>query len=237
MEDRPGHYCKFFEGMFSNEPHLESENGKIGELFLEPAATGMHEAGHAVVGYALGWGCSFVSINLEYAESENCGLGVAYGGMAKHAKQDRRAMPQIRRGYGPAMLTNGILTCAGPAAERKYRFLNGLPLRSLDTAGGDYAAVDGLARMLEQQGRSRGGYALKRLVWRLAQRAVDNEAIWAAISEIGEELAWRITDVEAERGDDPKIGDRTETKMGGHQARAIMRGAGVAPGMLGVRLG
>jgi hypothetical protein len=81
------------------------------------------------------------------------------------------------------------------------------------------------------------GSALKRLVWRLAQRAVDNEAIWAAISEIGEELAWMITNIEAEREDDPKVGDRAETKMGGHQARAIMRRAGVTPGMLGVRLG
>ena len=34
MEDRPALYCKFFEGMFSNEPHLESDKGKMDELRL-----------------------------------------------------------------------------------------------------------------------------------------------------------------------------------------------------------
>jgi len=76
MEDRPP--------MFSNEPHLESDKGKMDELFLEPAATGMHEPA------CRRWVRSGVGAAPSFRSSWNCGIGELHLaspiGMAKHAK-------------------------------------------------------------------------------------------------------------------------------------------------------
>jgi hypothetical protein len=69
-------------------------------------------------------------------------------------------------------LVHGLLTCGGPAAERKFRLAERLPQSSLNTAQSDRQDMSALARAV-WLGAGRDGCAFERLAWRSAQRIVD----------------------------------------------------------------
>jgi hypothetical protein len=119
----------------------------------------------------------------------------------------------------------GVSHTAGPAAERKFRLRNRLPLDMLGTTWGDYEAVERAAKSLQRIGaHDRFGYQDD--VWRRAQLGMENETIWNALEQLARELnnLWPLEE-----------GTGTFTNaLPGSQARAIMRRSGVVPGMLAV---
>ena len=91
-------------------------------------------------------------------------------------------------------------------------------MRALMYASGDHEAVNTVAKRLELMRRDR--YAFRRLVWRQAQLAVEDAAIWRAIGALSESLNELWSDMEDDGG---------SATMPGATARAIMRRAGARP--------
>jgi hypothetical protein len=76
--------------------------------------------------------------------------------------------------------------------------------------------------MMDEIGQD--GAAYQEMVWRRAQLALENEAIWEAVSELAEylnEFFWP---------EEEEVGEHERT-MPGPMARAMIRRAGVEPGM------
>jgi hypothetical protein len=197
---------------------------------FEFEATCFHEAGHAVVGYMVGFGLSSVSVTVEcgpLAEGSEQ-LGYRFPGVYMNAKrQTARAAKEIReRGYCWAALANGVMSCAGPAAELRYLTHQGMPRRLLWATIWDHEAVDRTAKYLESGGsgrfRSRDRFAFRRLAWREAQKLIHREEVWTAIAD----LAFALHDgMEGMEWPD-EIGSTT-SMLPGATARSIIRRAGV----------
>ncbi|MEJ0093144.1 MAG: hypothetical protein WDN46_06860 [Methylocella sp.] len=237
-------HCSYHDGMFSHEPRWESRGGKSDgflralEHSYEIEATCFHEAGHAVIDYALGMGCASVSIEANYAIQADGKLGVRYGGLAMpSARMAQKSGRQIKRNvWNEAILIFGVVNCAGPAAERKFRFLHDMPQRLLFASEGDHSNVDAAGKRLEMSGRC--SFAYRRLTWRVAQRYLDQEAVWGAIEVLADELnlEWSRVDPDGTE-EQPKAGDQIKAVVDGRRARTLMRRAGVRPGMLGIMFG
>ena len=140
---RPPLFCSYLDGMFAHEPLGEG----IGAWWSETMATRYHEAGHAVVGYALGMGCTSIEIKESY-DIYDGKLGVAVGGRVQGAPSiGKRLKKQIEKGaWCRATLIHGVNTCAGPAAERKYRILNDQPMDMLGAIEGDHNNIDNVGK-------------------------------------------------------------------------------------------
>ncbi len=209
--------CRYEHGMFSDAGHITG-------------ATAYHEAGHGVVGYALGLGCLWIKVSPEYSGG---------GGSAQFPKRSA-FRPQARRrlvaGVMTAadlrrLVTAGIVSAAGMAAERKLAFLLGLGVSVTAALGGgcvsdhDHRLIEMTDKALSVHERRRP-FAFERLVWARAQSAMDDPRIWGAVEEIAERFEFGLAGWS--RHDDDDTGTTT---MHGPEARAIMRRNGVLPGM------
>lgn len=212
--------CGYVEGMFSIEDIPEDLSPFAS--YFETEAACVHEAGHAVVGYAMGLGCTSVSITFN-AFMDDGRLMVGIGGAARGAmRAGARDSASIKRGRPAGARAAGVrqavFACAGPAAERRYRLEIGAPLRLLLASEGDHVDVDGIACTLEGRGIIPDGHDFRDDAWRDAQAWVDRPDIWTAINS----LALALGDVAMWDGEP---GTHTFT-MPGCEARAIMRRAG-----------
>jgi len=176
-------YCSYDEGMFSVQKRALPS---LFDVYSEFQTACFHEAGHAVVGYLLGQGCSSLSVRVEYSiDSEGRPHGLAYGGMARMSRAAMRWVNQdLRVGQLTSALVNyGVSVAAGPAAERKFRIEAGLPLCALYTAQGDRTSIDAVAKKLEANGRSRS--AFQKMVWHRAQSLLRVPSVWGCVMPCG----------------------------------------------------
>jgi hypothetical protein len=124
------------------------------DILFEHEAACFHEAGHAVVGYLLGYGISHVEVSVNVVPDPNDPdtTGFSFGGLYKEAKRAHEASVRaIKQGNTPAALKYGIMTCAGPAAEYRYRRAAGLPMRLLlATEGVEGGAKSGHPAAMDQ---------------------------------------------------------------------------------------
>jgi hypothetical protein len=190
-----------------------------------------HEAGHAVISYALGFGCSEICLTTETKYE---------GGKWQtrdhaHHKPNQKAVHKIdrrrsRRRFNTRLLALGVMTAAGPAAQRSFCQARGYPPSNF-TYEDDREVLDLLAESIATAARSRfARSAYRRLVWRRAQMALTEPRIWRAICELGRAL---------NDGHWPADVRETGTKTGtmcGATARSIIRKAGIFPGMLGEKV-
>ena len=219
--------CDYSTGMFGHDPAVRKFDSLEAHL-VEISLVEIHEAGHAVMQYALGFGCTGITLTIEIflREGEQT---IGYTGKCFPKKDRNRRL--ARRFFEQGILDDsaiayGVSLTAGPAAERKFRLRNRLPLDLLRSTRGDHEAVERVAKSLHQKGgHDRFGYQDD--VWRRAQLGMENETIWNAVEQLGGELKnwWPL-----EEG----TGTFTST-LPGPQARAIMRQSGIVPGMLGYR--
>jgi hypothetical protein len=220
MSDRPETppaIC-YFDAFFSRE---EMDASNPFALAAEAEAAAYHEAGHAVIGYLLGFGISQVSVVVTCCpvDGDPSKLGYAFSGRYEGAKRAAaQASREIkRRGYGQAALNYGILTCAGPAAELRYRRETGLPLHLLGATDGDHELVDKVAKHLDRGGRPvatfrpRSGSAYRRLVWREALKAAYRPDVWDARTE-------KLTS--ADVGGDPEARERRAQRRSSSRSAA-----------------
>jgi hypothetical protein len=148
-------------------------------------------------------------------------LGYRFGGRYEGAKRaSTKASSEIRRcGYGPAAFRHGVLSCAGPAAELRYRQESGMPSRLLDATIGDHDHVDAVGKWLERGSgpygcfRPRSRFAFRRHVWRAALKAVYQPDVWEAIHALAGELS---------AAEWPEESGTTTTVVPGPTARALI---------------
>lgn len=214
-------YCSYDDGMFSDETYVTHS---IFDTLFEFQAACFHEAGHAVVGYLLGEGCTAVSVSVRYQTGPSGELlGKAYGGIATESRSAiKRVNSHLHSGiYTPTLARHGIATAAGPASERRFRFENEMPLRLFLGAKADHERIDMIALRLEQGSRSR--IAFRRLVWRVAQRLLETAVVWDCVAVLAYELS-DSADL-SEDSDDTFV-------LPGARARAIMNRGGCNPNKL-----
>jgi hypothetical protein len=183
----------------------------------------VHEAGHAVVSYALGHGCSRISLSTHTFEHHG-GVAFAWDGM--FFSRTPKSLGVIRSNVVAWAIASGIVAAAGPAAELAIRlhcdrmaavqgnWRNSGDDASITKTSGAFAAAPG------------GDSVYREGVWRKAQEAIANRKIMAAIMAVAAELNenYWLTPSEC-------LGTRTNT-MPGATARAIIRKEGITPGML-----
>src|SRR5271166_2941284 len=157
-------FCNYETGMCG-----ESKAGLDASRFREMVA--YHEAGHAVISYALGFGCSEICLTTETKYE---------GGRWQtrdhaHYNPNQKAVHKIdrrrsRRRFNTRLFALGVMTAAGPAAQRSFCEARGYPPSNF-TNEDDREVLDLLAESIATPARSRfARSAYRRLVWRRAHR-------------------------------------------------------------------
>ena len=212
--------CDYDTGMFTLEPHDKSAAGQFMKFETHKSRAAYHEAGHAVLKYALGLGLTRIFLRTTIAEDENGDLGIVYHGKTTSPKLDI----ETQRRLHPDVLAAGVSTAAGPAAELKWCVLRGHPVRTQYGSDGDHALIDHLGAQIEKIfGRNR--LAFRRLVWRRAQLALEAPVIWNAVEQLAEYLSdtcWPVNNEEV---------GTYEDSLSGRRARAFLKKLGIEPYM------
>lgn len=208
------YFCSYEQGMFSTEP----AGARDGLYFHEALA--FHEAGHAVCGYALGFGCSRIVMS-EHRDETRARAACAYFG-ARRAQQ--RVYSALRAGrYSTLLARHAVVCAAGPAAERRFDIERGLPIRTLSGAIDDHREIETIAtRIATAEGRNL--LAFRRMIWRQAQKLLMQPAIWRATEALGARLADLLPPPR-----EAAVSSKSYAVIEGPAARAIIRRAGVAP--------
>jgi len=214
-----GILCDYDTGMFALEPHDEPVAHDMLAHLIEQQKAAYHEAAHAALSHALGHGLSSISLMTTIIEQDGRKT-IGYHGKtgAKWGTGRVTISYHSPRQFLPVALVSGIVTAAGPAAERKYCLLNHLPVRVQLAAEGDHVIIERLAVKLEREGRSRA--AFHRFIWRRAQLALEDPTIWGAVTELGETLNNSYWPGSSDVG-------KHRCTMPGEEARDILEAAGV----------
>ena len=188
-------------------------------------ATACHEAAHAVLSYALGFGVESVSVGVTIGVREGRKTYTLRGEYRGDTARFNRLVPAGEDvAYSSSILAADVVSAAGPAAEQRFYVEQGAPIDAFGRNAGRYDQRDGVARGLPLYGSGKP-LAYRRLIWRRAQAALENETIWCAVTCLARELfdLFAETDELVEHGE----------MMRGDEAVAIVRAAGVRPGILG----
>jgi hypothetical protein len=222
--------CDYATGMFSHAAETRQAQGAEthwAEMMLahwaEMDLAAIHEAGHAVAMYALGFGSRGISLEIRHVKKDG-EPGRAYAGIA-YPKKDRgrRLARRVERGVlDEQVFAYGVTVAAGPAAEWKLRQSQGLPLNMRGSTLGDRRAIETVAEALATSG-AYDQFAYQEEVWQRAQALMENETVWGAVDQLAGWLGDLWAEIDAP---EDKEGIFSET-MSGPQVRAIIRRAGV----------
>ena len=235
--------CTYEEGMNAAEPQDWRFDSHWAREIGQPACTCVHEAGHTVVRYALGFHAGPTVVQTRF-EKEHDLLWATTCGVS--CPQRDKPLPddigeigtgdkiEIVRELGdddPLMcwrpfFASAIITCGGHAAERKFRILSVLPV-SARSAGDRYLCENYARDFWNASGCD--GDAFLRMAWRMTQKFLDIPQIWRAVCAVEAALfsgyIWR-------ESDDPRAGDITQFVLPGEEAERLMEALGCRFGML-----
>jgi hypothetical protein len=212
-----------------------STNGPYAIFRGEPAATCVHEAGHAVANVRAGGRIDRIEVELRFMRiwegtvaAGACGQCVPKGATVDAFSLRAAEIPLLLTSGPPPSsecwrpsLERSIFQYAGPAAEAKYRAQSGLVRNAL--SGPDAEIVERGARLV-WLAQNRDGHAFQRLVWREACRLMDDPAVWKAVSAVEAELFSGLIHIEPA---DPRPGDVVKFVMSGERAEELIAGAGI----------
>jgi hypothetical protein len=201
----------------------------------EPAATCVHEAGHAVAHVCAGGRIDHIKVELRFVRiwggvvaAGACGQCVPKGATVDAFELRATDFPLIRTSGPPpssecwrGSLWRAIFQYAGPAAEMKFRMQSGLVRMAIK--GPDAEIVERAARLV-WLAQNRDGHAFMRMVWRLDCRLMDDPEVWKAVEAVEGELFSGLLRLEPM---DPRPGDRVEFVMPGERAEELIAGAGI----------
>jgi hypothetical protein len=208
--------------MFAHDPATEG----FATEWVEMESACHHEAGHAIVAYALGIGIEHATVfrRITWRDGNQY---FGYGGRVDF-KRGRYADPNniLRHKYRQAHFREGVLTAAGPAAERRRLLEGQSPQRSLFSSCGDHETIDAIGKALAMKGRCR--FAYRRLVWYAALKCISIDQIWEAIEELAEDIADELACAEDEHPDS----DFHEGKLETDHIHRICRRHKIKRGML-----
>jgi hypothetical protein len=216
----PGFRCGYHDGMFSRGPRDETGPQRY---FIEYDALKYHEAGHAVLGYALGFGLTELVLHEDVVSIDDETNSYAIHGLCNGRVEARDEINQlVRRGIlNERVVNHALWSAAGPAAERKYNILQKIPPHQLRASEGDHQAIsvirNGLCYRLDPY------FDIEEEAWRRAQDALEIDVIWSAVDRLAGELEMPCHD------DVP--GKYSEVYLGA-SVRAWLRRWGIRPGML-----
>jgi hypothetical protein len=216
----PKFFCSYSRAMRGGQVQVLAMS--FAEMEFERFALAVHEAGHAVVSFAFGHGCSRICLSTHAIEQIGGGIGIAYDGAfyGRSPKTFRWA------GCKEWAIATGICSAAGPAAELAVRLHNSSPTSQVQgnwRNSGDDASITTISRHFSSR---RGPAAYRRHVWGRAQKIIAKRNIMTAILAVATELNrayWPPA---------PEPAGTTTNTMHGATARAIMRKAGIISGML-----
>ena len=231
--------CSFDNALKPVDPqaHPVRSNGPYVIHRGEPAATCVHEAGHAVANVCAGVRLDAVEVETRFMALPGGLVGAGACGQCVPVGSRRNATT-IRASSVPLIMTSGpppssecwrhsleraIFQYAGPAAEAKYRAEAGLVRMAI--RGPDREIAEHAARFV-WLAQNRDGHAFMRLVWRLACDLMDVPAVWAAVSAIEGELFSGLLRLEPA---DPRPGNSIKYTMTGNRAEELIAAAGVKP--------
>jgi hypothetical protein len=228
--------CSFVDALKPVEQPVLN-NGPYAIHRGEPAATCVHESGHALAHVCAGGSIDHIEVELRFMRiwggvvaAGACGQCTPKGATVNVYGLLAAEIPLIRTiGPPPSSecwrhdLERSIFQYAGPAAEAKYRAQDGLvrmPIR-----GPDAEIVERAARLV-WLAKNRDGHAFQRLVWKLACDLMDDPAVWKAVSAVEGELFSGLLRLEPS---DPRPGDSVKYTMTGDRAEQLIVEAGVRP--------
>ncbi len=179
------HRCSFRSAVASRKQR--DLRGQDAPVQLDMYLTAVHEAGHAVICYAVGLGCGEIALTAHILSKG------AYGGTDGESgsgmKAGNRTGDAFHRGeFNQLLLGNAVLAMAGMAAERKAMIGLGVPPHVAAGASGDRALWNDVAKIYVRQDRRRTKFAFAARVWRIVQDAVDDPRIWQAVLHIARRL-------------------------------------------------
>jgi hypothetical protein len=187
-ENKGSAFCTYEQGMFPEKLH-RSLGDRPFDVFFEQEAVAIHEAGHAVAARLLGIEFESVELKMEPIEGGSKLSGACV------AQEDGRRL-HLPNDYGTFYRVHGIITLAGPAAERKYRQFQNLPMNKGN--GDDHDNFDTCMGKHLEIAAGRRSDAFRRLIWRRAQTMMEVEQVWNAVFDLAlhltglmeEELGW-----------------------------------------------
>jgi|ERR1700722_7031340 hypothetical protein len=215
----PEFRCDYSQGMFSNRFARRPAHPR--RHHVRGRALKHHEAGHAVLGYALGFGMTSIRLISDIAHDGKSRRlsGESNGSVNSRDKINRL----IRKGTLDQRIVNrAIWTAAGPAAERKHSLLAGITPRQIAGSQGDHKVIETLRKELCY--RIEPYFDIEEESWRRAQDALEIDAIWTAVQALANWL-----DMPEAFDDEP--GEHVKVYPGA-TVRAFFRDHGVRPGML-----
>ncbi len=114
----------------------------MSDFFFDVERVCYHEAGHAVLGYALGDGLTRIELS-EVITLTDSGKLISVGGLcASRRYVDLKIYSRIRRRIlDDRVVGSAVGIAAGPAAERKFNILNNQPQRLLGGSAGDHTGT------------------------------------------------------------------------------------------------
>ncbi len=163
-----------------------------------------HEAGHAVVGYALGLGCAGITVYKTTAPERDY-----VGGSAKLSQATVKGL--MRQGQEDGIISYAICCQSGRAAQSRLCREQNLPFVPDGSTNDD--------DVLLWFTRTSGSDALTKFAWPAAQKTIEDRRIWSAICAVAFWFSPKVRFLAKE----------TEHRvfMHGAIARAIMRRSGV----------
>jgi hypothetical protein len=227
------------------EQILQREAGFRTECRGARMATGIHEAGHFVAAFALGTPMKAVVMNVSYLRGEYGDIFATYAGFCAtwadggyDFEKPRAEIPDAPPAPGEyafphgLLLSRAVVSCAGPAAEFRYRAEQGLPQTAKHTARGDLRDLEEFSR-IERNASGGDPAAFLERSWRKSQRLLDEPAVWRAVDSLANEL---VTGIMRNQPDDPRPGAKAEFVITAAQAECIMTKAGLGRGEFAARL-
>jgi hypothetical protein len=226
------------------EQILQREAGFRTECRGARMATGIHEGGHFVAAFALGAPMKAVVMNVSYLRGEYADIFATYAGFCAtwadgghDFEKPRAEIPNAPPADGdfifPAglMLPRAIVSCAGPAAEFRFRSEHGLPQTAKHTARGDRRDLEEFSR-IERNASGGDPAAFLEQAWRKAQRLLDQPVIWRAVDALANEL---VSGINAAAPESPRPGDKAEFVITAATAEATLTNAGLVRGAFALR--
>jgi len=226
--------CAYDEGMISARAPNGAEVVKVADR-LYAAALAHHEAGHVVLSEVLGLGNegaeihTFFDVDCEDPnDRESWGTTTvvfATGSFAGSQSPDGVASSDnhraAARGDFGAALKDGVILCAGNAAERRFFFERGLIdfWHGSEAPGSDHSQI--AAHEIVHPN-------LRHTAWREAQRAIDDPALWSAIQRVANALEKRLSAVMKKRSGEPGA---INGEMSGWSLKTVMGRSGIRCGI------
>jgi hypothetical protein len=121
MTDEPNVFCDYHSGMFAFAPNGELQTTDAFDHFEERRVVAYHEAGHAVLLFALDAGLSRIALRTLILKAGD-GPKIAHSGICFPRRHFNAQVLRLvdRRRFHDSLIIHGVTLAAGPAAERKF---------------------------------------------------------------------------------------------------------------------